>query len=424
MGKSSCTMAGIAIVVSASERRNEETLMTGKFSCILLTLICCTLLILAGCRKPSLDKAIRDSGYTPLALASTSYQPGKLTCTVQPDPYEGNTVCEYGSYIGTPSASKDKAASTKANEKLTGTFSMGADFLQTIKADASFNHVTDITVSLSNVFVEEISDNKFIRGVPRQEPDCTQAIRMHSNRPCLGFIQNALRADGVYQVKFDQKANLTVETQQELLKNFASKIGLSYEPKTDSQIEGTSLYWGIKPPRPDLVLTPDDLLQIGNLHLLNEKLLELREDPPYLKDLQQRNSVSIRYRNPNDLMIAFIFTVNGHTIRTKKTINIHASASIRDAADRELYKEPFVTFTNVNSWQESPNAQKIGIDKIARYLNISLNDQPKPIVCIALFRKFEQDQIPNGPGKIVIIAEDKDSGAIAKQEIPIQTVRE
>ena len=97
-------------------------------------------------------------------------------------------MCEYGSYIGKPSVSKDEAASTTVNQKLTSTFSMGGDFLRLMKADASYKDVTDITVTISNVSVEEIPENIFFSGVSSQEPTCTKAINDYNDRSCLGFL--------------------------------------------------------------------------------------------------------------------------------------------------------------------------------------------------------------------------------------------
>lgn len=226
--------------------------MARKIPHLMPSLICGVLLV-SGCS--SLHDTIREVGYTPVALPSAAHRPGKVVSTVQKDPFQGNTVCEYGSYIGSPAPSKDEAASIQASQKLTGTFSLGGDYLKLIKADASYQYVSDITVTLSNVFVEEIPDNKVFDGLSSQQTGCTAAIENFPDRSRLGFLQNALRADAIYKVTIDQKAGISAETQKELLKGLALKLGATPQSVTNNLISGTNLYWGILPPRSDLVRT-------------------------------------------------------------------------------------------------------------------------------------------------------------------------
>ena len=209
------------------------------------------LLIASGCA--SLEKTIRDLGYKPVALPSTAYRPGKVVMIENEDPFQAITVCEFGSYIGSASGAKAEAASVQVTQKLSGTFSLGADYLNQINAKIGSQYVREVSVTLNNVTVEEISDDRVFEGHKLQQPGCTQALENIRDRSRLGFLQNALKADAVYKVTFDTKIGINAEAQHRALRDLALKIGASPESVSKDEIRGANLYWGVKPPRIDLV---------------------------------------------------------------------------------------------------------------------------------------------------------------------------
>jgi hypothetical protein len=215
------------------------------------------LISVTGC-SVTLQKSIRDLGFRPVALPSTAYKPGKVEDTVKADPYQGNTVCDYGTYIGSPVITPDQAASLKATQTLKGSFSLSADYLKQITASLGYTYVKDVSVTLSNVFVDSVSDDKVFSGLSQQSQGCTLAIANSVGRGSLGFLQTALRADATYTVAFDQNVSVSADAQAAALKGLAVQLGATVNSSAAQTLSGTGLYWGVKTPRTDLVKTPTD----------------------------------------------------------------------------------------------------------------------------------------------------------------------
>lgn len=209
----------------------------------------------------SLQKTIRDLGYKPVSLPSGAHRPGKVVSVVSEDPFQADTVCEAGSYVGSLEPTAVPAATIEAHQKVSGTFTLGADFLKEIRGDAGYQYVKDISVTLNNVVVEEIPRNQVFEHYSDQKTGCTRAIESERKRDRIGFLQSAIKADAVYSVTFDQKASLTAEAKHELLRGLALQLGASPQSVSDNKISGSNLYWGVRPPDPDLVIVKTNVAQ-------------------------------------------------------------------------------------------------------------------------------------------------------------------
>jgi hypothetical protein len=135
--------------------------------------------------------------------------------------------------------------------------------------------VKDITVTLTNVTIEEIPDNRVHSNLPKQDSGCTAAIQNSGGRKTVGFLQAALKADATYTVILDEKNALDAKSSQALLKDLAIQLGAKPELVSNNEIKGYGLYWGVKPPVAELVKTPTttasqprgfDTVQIGLDH--------------------------------------------------------------------------------------------------------------------------------------------------------------
>lgn len=379
----------------------------------------CIIFISAGCSN-KLHETIRELGYTPIALPSTAYKPGKVVSIVKNDPFQANTVCKYGSYIGSPVATKDEAASLAASGKLTNTFTLGADFLKQIEGNVDYSSIKDIKVSLTNVSVEEIPDNSVFSGLPSQLPDCTQAIQKQ-DRDHLGFLQNALKADATYNVTFDQKGSIYIATQQELLRGLALKLGVVYQDEGNNQISGKNLYWGVKPPNSKLVLTP---LRITRLQLLDEAYIDRSGKLPVVTALHPRATTTFDYKNANDFLIAFLFTIEDFRVDGNSNIDIDGTISIQDSKDQELHKDSFLHFSTVSFWEQMSNVQRVGVEKVKEYLKLPKDSSSIPIPYIVIVDELKSAEIPNGDGKVVISITDKTFNTIVEKSLAIQVTHD
>src|SRR5262249_1672303 len=131
--------------------------------------------------------------------------------------------------------------------------SLGADYIKQIIGSVNYYYVKSITVDLSNVSIEEIADNRVFEGLAEQQPGCTEAIKNALGKSQVGFLQNALRADGMYTVTLDSEARMSLEARQELLRGLALQLGVSPQGVSDNRISGKNMYWGVLPPSSDLV---------------------------------------------------------------------------------------------------------------------------------------------------------------------------
>lgn len=378
---------------------------------MIVTVLLCFMFTSAGCAN-KLHTVIKEIGYTPIALPSTAYQPGKVVSIVNNDPFQANTVCEYGSYIGSPLAAKDEAASFAASEKLTNTFTLGSDYLRQLNGSADYSAIKEIEVTLTNVSVEEVPDNVVFSGIHSQEAGCTQAIQNIQDRSHIGFLQRALKADATYDVTFDKKANSDISMQQELLRGLAVKLGVQYKQEGKNKIAGNNLYWGVTPPRKDLVLTP---LRITELQLLDETFVD-RMGATVVTDLHPRSTTSFHYRSADDLLIVFLFTIEDFKVEGNLNIDIDGEILIKDSKGRTLDKTSLPHFSNVHTWEQMPNVKRIGIEKVKKYLNLPAGS----IAYIGIIDEFKPNQIPKNGGSIVVSITDNQFKANITKSLPIQ----
>lgn len=392
----------------------------------ILTICVLATAILSGCAgtgKPqdltakNLQETIHDLGYTPLALPSTAFHPGTIVHIKREDPLQARVVCENGSYIGHPPVERSDAASVKASSTLANSYSLDASFVKQISASLGTSGIKDIRVTLTNVLVEEISDNVVRRGILSQSPDCTDAI-VSQDRQQLGFLQSALRADATYEISVDEKIGGDAALQQTQLSSLAVKLGGTYKRQLQGayQIKGSNLYWGVKVNK-DLVLTPR--VRITRAHLLDESFVD-RSRGFIVTDLRPRSSTDFHYVKEDDLVLAVAFVIQDFKVVGDSAIDVAVSINIKDAHDRVLADIPMPDLTDLHVWKQMQNVEAVGLEKVVRYFTL----RGDLIPCIAVVYKFKRGEIPNGRGSVEISVTDKASNINIRKSFNIQVARE
>ncbi|WP_041245250.1 ankyrin repeat domain-containing protein [Geotalea uraniireducens] len=223
---------------------------------IFILLYCAVVSTLTGCCyfSPTLQCTVKELGYEPVALPSKEFRPGNVVLATSRNPFNSSPVCD-GTYIGTVTPKKDGAATVAATQKLTTSFNFDTDYFGQLGLDVDYHAIKDIKVSLSNVIVETVADDKVFSGLCKQEQGCTDAINSLQGNKAVGFLQKALIADATYSVIFDEGAKLSVETQNQIVRSLALKFGGAQSNVGDNTISGKGLYWGVQT-RQDLVRTP------------------------------------------------------------------------------------------------------------------------------------------------------------------------
>lgn len=396
----------------------SERILGIIYICIILMLGGCTSFACfwGGCpEKNRLHEAIREVGYVPIEMPSTAYRPGAVVHIGKRDPFQASLVCPYGSYIGKPKVSTDEAISIEASKRLSNSLSLGADFIRQVNADLGASYVKDIKVALTNVSVEEIPDNLVHKGLSSQSQDCTQAIH-NQDRADLGFLQSALKADATYEISFDEKTDVAIGAKQELLGRLAVKLEGKQVAGDTYRIRGSKLYWGVKEPRGDLLLTP---IRIGELQLLDEKNAVKTGDDYVVSKLQPRSSTDFHYRNPDDLVVAILFTVQDF-VKRASDIDVDTTISIKDSAGRKLAKASVPRFSNIHAWEHMSNVRQIGVEEVKKYLSLPTDS----MAYIAVISDFELGDIPDGEGYVEISVTDNASKASDRKLLPIRVNRE
>jgi hypothetical protein len=218
-----------------------------KTSVRILSII--ALLGVSGCDK--LQRIIGKEGYTLLRPPSTLMMPGTIVYRAERgSAIKAGIVCTQEASLGP--ALQDKlevsdSATSKFAQKLSGKFSVGAAYLDTIKADAEFSHVKTISLTLSNVKVYELPINVIVDNEKLRSEGCKAALKFAGNKEMkVSMISSALQADVVYSVELDTTASADAALKLKVMQGLAVKLGGKLEVGSESTLSGQGLLWGLR----------------------------------------------------------------------------------------------------------------------------------------------------------------------------------
>jgi hypothetical protein len=210
--------------------------------CALLALLVGT----PGCR--TMGEVMRLYGYTEIRPPSKFFAPGTMVWVRSQQPFSAGIICTDSASLGRrfrPVVSNTAAMELKrATDR---SFSLDADYLEMLRADARFSHVTEVTIRLERPVLYEVIDTDIIKHHVDRSANCRHAIAMRRNAGYqVTMISGALQADVTYTVSTAYEVGAGVGSSLETLQALAAELGADNAQVHERTITAKGLFWGIK----------------------------------------------------------------------------------------------------------------------------------------------------------------------------------
>lgn len=207
----------------------------------------------AGCQSENPgttpSNTVKAYDFTEVVPPSTLYLPGTIVGIRRTVPNTSlDIICDQASASG-PKLPLQNSSSVDAEtqRRTSGTFKLDVTALKTLTGDVSIKGVKDVTYTLKNLQIKELSGNAAVAAEKHREPDCVEAVdRATRNGQVLTMVKTVLIADVVYTVNFDASVDLSVEAKQGLIKEIAGSLGVGGAETSASKFTGQGLIWGIR----------------------------------------------------------------------------------------------------------------------------------------------------------------------------------
>ena len=216
-------------------------------------------LMVAGCQtngtalgppKPAyrdLGPTIRSMGFDELLLPSTGYGPGSLVTSrkgsggVKP-PLKLAYLCNPEDVRFVPKIQPEPAPSADVVMNLSGGFNVEAPLSQFV-GGVSADHVEAVTLSLSDVTVEQVALSDLDAIIESLGPKCTARLAKYRDKGTAYQTLKALRATVTYKVTFKQGVSAQLKTA--VLTAFGVKLGANAQRDGESSVVVKGLYLGL-----------------------------------------------------------------------------------------------------------------------------------------------------------------------------------
>lgn len=208
--------------------------------------------LLVGC--PATD-VIKQFGFTSVIPPNLITAPGTIIIKQPDDPDGMDVVCDQKESVGSnPTISSSGTADASLVQKLSSTFDIDADYL-TNTVQAKYSSVKNVSETISNAKVYNISLASVVTGLRSRSTDCKTAVAraIALNEP-MTIITSVIEADVKYQVTFDTSATVDVKTS--VLQKLSGDLHASFDNSGSGELSGSSLYWGAQD-NPDWVTVDD-----------------------------------------------------------------------------------------------------------------------------------------------------------------------
>lgn len=246
--------------------RNQEDFLLARLSCRLVWVMNLYFQAfsarLARCVAPALALAVLGStaacpnmgdimrlyGYTEIRPPSKFFAPGTMVWVRSSSPFSAGIICTESASLGSdfrPVVSETAAMELKkATDRA---FSIDADYLSLLRADARFSHVGSVTVRLERPVLFEVIDTDIIKHHRNRSAACRQAIAMRRKAGYqVTMIASALQADATYTIGWSHEVGGSVGSSDETLAALALELGAHNAQVHERTITAKGLFWGIK----------------------------------------------------------------------------------------------------------------------------------------------------------------------------------
>ncbi|MGH7146466.1 MAG: hypothetical protein ACREIJ_00995 [Nitrospiraceae bacterium] len=209
----------------------------------------CLLALLAGGCCNTLGKLLGKYGYIELRPPSTLLSPGTMITVEDEDPLKAGIICPQEASLGASLEVKTSNSSeSKLAKEASTDFSVDAKFLTQLKESEKYSSIESVKLSLSNVVVHELPDSTVFEKVKNRSDSCVEAIKFRrAQDQDVAIVKSVLAADVVYVVEFSAQSRLEASVKETIVKDLAAELGVKNSTVTSNSIQGTGLFWGIKP---------------------------------------------------------------------------------------------------------------------------------------------------------------------------------
>lgn len=194
-----------------------------------------------------LGPTIQAMGYKEVLLPSTAYGPGSLVTSskgsggVTP-PLQLAYICN-PKYTFAPLPLVDPAASAQTALSLSGAFNADATILKAIGANVKAEAVESVTLSLSDVTVEQLALDDLEAVVQGLGPNCKALLKKYRDLGNAYQTLQAVRATVTYQVTFKQ--GVSAEVKNAVIRSLGLSAGANAQRTGDSSVAAKGLYLGL-----------------------------------------------------------------------------------------------------------------------------------------------------------------------------------
>lgn len=214
-----------------------------------LALLTCSLFIfIAGCTNTNFGTLLAEYHYVEVRPPTTLWPPGTIVHVTRHDPLVLGVGCTADGFLGPNLLIKPSSSSSQdLARKASGTFSLDARYLETLKASGKYSDVEDIKLTFSNVSIFEVADETIFANLNNRTEACSKALSFRwTGRDEVSFVKSVLQADVIMQAKFSKETQLSASQKNAMLQSLAAELAINYSSSTNETMTGKSLYWGIR----------------------------------------------------------------------------------------------------------------------------------------------------------------------------------
>lgn len=215
--------------------------------------VCIASWSLLGCNgpdigeAPAITKVVQNMGYTELQRQTDFMIPGTIVAIRSAAPFEAVRVCTQTGALGAnfkPDLSD--TLSSQWRRQSGGELKIAASYKAAINAKVGYEAVQEITLTLSNAKVYELTDESVIAAAQSGATSdaCKIAIqnRFGQGLP-MTMISAALQADVTYDIEFSE--GISGEIQFALLQDIAPELSGNATVEGEDQVVGKKLIFGV-----------------------------------------------------------------------------------------------------------------------------------------------------------------------------------
>ena len=216
---------------------------------VVLPALAVSLLVACGGQN-DLTGQLTQYGYLRISPPRPTLSPGTLI-TVDHTSGESHVevVCWQGqAFPGLVAPHTSDTEARTLTSSATSSLGLEAAYLDSIKANANYNNIENITLSLSNAHVLECARADFYEAYDGRSFRCKQAVAdAETSGKTVYTVVQALQADVTYHIVSKAGAGAGVGLQKDVLAGLAAELGGSVSNESDLTICGKGIFWGLFP---------------------------------------------------------------------------------------------------------------------------------------------------------------------------------